>query len=229
MPRKGYVKQKVEGKKSAPIHHATVGKTLRALGLLPKGYRLDRLTRNQKDRITKTARKYSTQVNHPAFFTPIKVRPQDLGEIKKLGIPVRQRTALFQVQGAEAIKYDPRKGTVTRTYQGKEQVTILPREQDIFREAEKIFANLKPGEYVTLRVGDKSTFGTRIRSMKDFRRYRKIVDERYGKGTWKRLTPTLQIVTLEAGLKQTEAPRGSQFSTLKPIRSNTGASRKRSR
>lgn len=231
MPQSRYVKQKVAGQRSAPINHKKVGATLRELKILPAGYRLGRLSKNQKDRIVKLAHRYHSQVNNPQFFVPLKIPKGERQRFAQLGAPIKGDVALLQRTGAESIRYDKRRKRIVRRYQGKEEVQELaPREGDIFEQADRMIATLKKGEYVLLKVGDKMPFGTRIKSMKDLIRYKNTLIKLYGADKWRELLPHLSLVVVKIeGAATPKSPGGSRSSTLKPTPSRTGASRKRSR
>ena len=165
--------------------HKAVGATLRLLGLLPKGYHLNDLTKNQKDRIRKIQRQFSGAVNHPEFFVKSKVSIATARELKARGVKTKGKVALFQKQGADSVRYDKRKQEIVREYKNKKgkvikiSRTILHKPNEIFNQAQKFFDNKKPGEHLMLRTGDKMPFGTAFYSMAHFEKYMELMWEQH--------------------------------------------------
>jgi len=142
---------------------------LRKAGIAPKGYKANALTKNQKDYIRKLERKYAGPAHRPQEFVHKVLSRSTIKKLKEAGYRTKGKTALFEKFGAERVYLSPEgvvreSGNVTRT-------SPIYSRVDIFKQAEKFFKHKKPGEYLTLRVGDKRHFARSIRSMKDFMGY----------------------------------------------------------
>jgi hypothetical protein len=148
--------------------HKRFGANLRAVGLLPKGYHLGSLTKNQKDRIIKLVHKYPGPAHRPQDFVTKTVTSATAKKLRAGGYRVKQKKALFEKFGAQKVSL--RGGAVERDYTDLKRTTIATR-GDIFEQARRFFKRKKPGQYLTLRIGDKSHFGRRIYSMGDFNAY----------------------------------------------------------
>jgi hypothetical protein len=190
--------------------HAQAGKVLRSFGLLPKGYKLNALTKNQKDRIRKLTRPavynadhsikvaagpFAAVVKAPKEFTSKRVSAATARKLKAGGVKVKQNIAVVQRHGAEEIHV--RGNKITRVFADRKQTTIVGPESDLFKNAARFFATKKPNEYLMLRVGDRQAFGVRIHDMASFKKYitqmqRKIPD-------FKEFQNELYVVKVTAG------------------------------
>jgi mRNA-degrading endonuclease RelE of RelBE toxin-antitoxin system len=164
--------------------YSKLGANLRSLGLLPKGYNLSdnakHLSKNQRDRIVKLARKYPGPAHRPEDFvakrvtksTARKLRDSDY-RVKFSHAKSKGPLAIFEKHGAAKVAI--RNGRIVREYEGGAKRQTLLR-NDLLAQAERFFKRSKPGEYLMLRVGDKHEFGVRLHTMKDFQAYLKRVE-----------------------------------------------------
>jgi len=162
----------------------TLGRNLRSLGLLPAEYTskvLRNPTKNQRDRIVKTARRFSGPANRPADFTTHRVTPATARKLRAGGYAVKQKRTVIERFGAEVVRIT-RRG-IEREYAHGIKRTHLLAGGNIFARAEKFFAERKPGEYLMLSVNGKHEFGTRFRSMAEFEKYADdFINEMHTKG-----------------------------------------------
>jgi mRNA-degrading endonuclease RelE of RelBE toxin-antitoxin system len=161
--------------------YSKLGANLRSLGLLPKGYNLSdnakHLSKNQRDRIVKLARKYPGPAHRPEDFvakrvtksTARKLRDSDY-RVKFSHAKSKGPLAIFERHGAAKVSL--RKGRVVREYEGGgKRQTLLGK--NLVEQAKVFFARKREGEFLMLRVGDKHEFGRRFYSLAAFEGYLK--------------------------------------------------------
>ena len=159
--------------------HASAGKALRKLGVLPQSYNLRDLTKNQKDRIRKLERRYSTQLKHPTEFVSKHISGSTATKLRQAGYTVKRtgktwRTILPR-QGAESVRLD--KGKIIHVTSARETITNVFARKDLFKQAHEFFKHKKKGQYLFLRVGDKTPFGVQIFTEEDFIKYLQEFEE----------------------------------------------------
>jgi hypothetical protein len=190
-------------------NHAKIGANLRAAGLLPKGYRLDRLTKNQKDRIIKIRHQHPGPALHPGEFVGKKINWKDARTLKRAGYEVKlsgkRPTVAFARYGAEKISY--RKGEVVRHRGHYKTRTRVGDSRDIFDQAREFFARKKKGQTLMLRVGSNSAFGVAIDNYEDFVKYMHHWRARYGSEAWEGVRDHLYVI--EADKRYTRDTRAA--------------------
>jgi mRNA-degrading endonuclease RelE of RelBE toxin-antitoxin system len=153
-----------------------LGANLRKVGLLPSGYKLSDLSKNQKDRIIKLARKYPGPANRPADFVAKRVTTSTAKKLRAGDYRVKfSKTrgkgalAVFEKHGAEKISI--RNGQIVREYDKYSSSTLVGSAKDIHEKARKFFRNRRRGEYLMLRIGDSGAVNIQIHSMAEFDKY----------------------------------------------------------
>jgi len=146
---------------------------LRALGVLPPNYKLDSLTKNQKDRIVKLSHRFAPMIKHPEEFKSKIVKGSTAHKLRQAGFTVKRtgkvNRAIFGKHGAKNVVI--KNGKIIREYSDHQNITNLFPNKDVFKQAADFFKRKKPGEYLMMRVDDKNTFGVRINNMNDFIKY----------------------------------------------------------
>lgn len=150
-------------------------KRLRELKLLPSHYKLSNLTESQKRHIRRLEQQYRNVVDHD-YFKPVYVPEYARQNLKQKGIPTKKgkrNIAFFESWNAEEVYFDPADDSIHFIMPGREYTAYpLDNSFEQYQRIDEFFDNLKPGQYLTFKIGNNNTFHRQIRTMADFMKYK---------------------------------------------------------
>lgn len=157
-------------------------RTLKKLGLLPTGYKINSLTANQKRHVRRLKAKMKSSPDtldvfkNPDKYLHAKASAKARQAIAgKMPMVKTSKGTIFygQRQHATKIRFRDREGDILRSYPNR-KITSYPMDNApaTLRRAHDFFDKRpKKGRYVTFRVGDRSPFNVVITSWEEFQKY----------------------------------------------------------
>jgi hypothetical protein len=215
---------------SRKVKHKTAGAKLRKLGLLPQGYKLDALTKNQKDRIRKLEHQYQQVLAHPSHYAVRPVSRETAKGLRKTAFhvttrPGRAPVAIIFKRENQTVEIERKRVVHRHSYIGhhgervdvKAVTKLQEYEGDIFEQAQAFFKRKRPGQYLMLRNNGFAPYNVAIHSMRSFmeymRQFEKMLNAQPSRRTGKPLTnPTrfervAENLTVVTGYSTAEALR----------------------